>query len=362
VLSKKTYISIINLKLKWNMMYIQKQGVMILKKIVVSGERFFMKFRETLKYFEERAKEARAEIIPVEHNDEGLFQNNVKDASAIVVIDRKITASTIRLLTNCELLLALSVGYDCIEVDAATARGIPVSNLPSYCTDEVANHALTLLVSVSRKIHLLISETKKGNWDYNPAKPIYNFMGKNLGIVGFGRIGRALAPKASGLGMRIMAYDPYLSDDIFRLCGVRRVYELHELMRESDYISIHAPLTPETHHMINEETLELMKKTAVLVNTARGKIIDESALYDSLEEGDLSGAGLDVLGTEPMDPGIKLLNLQNIIITPHIAWYSEESFARSMAHAMDEVVSVLKGNRPRYIVNPAILSKKNTFV
>jgi len=260
-------------------------------------------------------------------------------------------------LTDCRLILALSVGYDCVDVKAATSKGIPVCNVPAYCTDDVAGHALTLILAVARKIHLLLPSTKKGNWDYNMAKPIYNFKEKVLGIVGLGKIGRALVPKAMGLGMKVWAYDPYLADDIFNLMGVKRCYELKELLKESDYISIHAPLTPETHHMIDEHAFSIMKPSCVLVNTARGRIIDERALFQALSRGKISGAGVDVLQKEPPGEGYTLFSLPNIIITPHIAWYSEESFQRSMEQAMDEVVRVLRGERPRGVVNPQIFGK-----
>ncbi len=329
-----------------------------LKRIVVSGERFFMKWNN-VKYFEKRAGEAGAEIVPVRDKSEDEFRRAVKDASAIIVIDRMINDSTIAILENCELILALSVGYDCIDIDAATKRGIPVSNVPAYCTDDVANHTMTLLFAVCRKIKLLVSETGKANWDYNIAKPIYSFRDKTLGVIGLGRIGRALVPKAKGFGIRVQAYDPYVDDDIFQLLDVKRRYELNDLLRESDYISIHAPLTPETHHLIDKTAFELMKKSAVLINTARGRIVDEKALYNALKKHIISGAGIDVLSKEPPLKDDGLLKLDNTIVTPHIAWYSEESIERAKVQGMDEVVAVLGGKRPRYIVNPEIFGCLN---
>jgi len=328
------------------------------KKIVVSGVRFFMKYDNYMSYFNERAKEADAKIFSVRSGDESEFQNNVKDASAIVVIARKIFAATIERLERCKLILALSVGYDCVDVEAATKRGIPVSNVPAYCTDDVANHTMTLLLSVTRKIPLLIDETLQGEWDYNPAKPIYNYNEKLIGIIGLGKIGRALVPKAKGFGMRIAAYDPYISDDIFELIGVKRIYELDDLLQTADYVSIHAPLTPETYHLFDERAFDHMKDTSYLINTARGQIINEEALYTALKTEKIAGAGIDVLEKEPIEKENPLLNLHNIIITPHIAWYSEESFQNSMIQGMDEVTRVLNGFRPRFVVNPQILGRK----
>ena len=316
-----------------------------------------MKFENHLDYFQRRADEAGARIVPVKTESDDQFQNSVEDASAIVVIAREISSETIRKLQCCEIILALSVGYDCIDIDAATEKKIPVCNVPAYCTEDVANHAMALLLALSRKIPLLMRETGEGRWDYNPAKPLFNYRGRLLGIIGFGKIGRALLPKAKGFGMRIAAYDPYLSDDIFQLLGVQRVYDLGDLLAEADYLSIHAPLTAETYHLIDKEAFGKMKKTSFLINTARGSIVDGNALYRALKNGLIAGAGIDVIEKEPLEKDNPLPHLQNIILTPHIAWYSEESFENSMAQGMDEIIRVLSGHRPRFIVNPQIFWK-----
>jgi len=313
-----------------------------------------------LDYFERRAEEANAEIVPVRSSDDEGFRSAVRDASAIIVIARKIPPEVIEGLSRCELILALSVGYDCVDLPAATEKRIPVSNVPAYCTDDVANHAMTLLTAVARKIPSLISETRAARWDYNIAKPLYTFRGKTLGIVGLGKIGRALIRKAKGFGMEVEAYDPYVDDDIFALLEVKRRYELEDLLKRADYISIHAPLTAETDRLIDGSAFALMKKSAVLVNTARGEIVDEKALCQALEDRRIAGAGIDVLSTEPPRRGNKLLELENLVVTPHIAWYSEESLARVKVQGMDEVVGVLNGRRPRYIVNPEIFGFFNT--
>ncbi len=330
---------------------------MQMKKIVFSGYRVFLKFKN-MEYFIQRAEEAGMSVVGVRsENDEDLI-NEVRDASAVVVIARKLSSEIIDAMESCKLILTLSVGYDCVDVRAATARGIPVCNTPAYCTDEVANHSMTLLVSVARKLQLIIPRTRTADWEYNYTRPIFNFRERKLGIIGLGRIGRAVVQKAKGFGMYVMAYDPYLDDDIFRLTGVERKYELVSLLSEADYVSIHAPLTPETRHMLDAKALSLMKEHAVVVNTARGSIIDEKALVKALEEGRIGGAGLDVLEKEPPSADNPLLSMESVIITPHIAWYSEESFERDMVQGMDEVLRVLSGHRPRYIVNPEIFWKK----
>jgi D-3-phosphoglycerate dehydrogenase len=313
-----------------------------------------------LEYFEKRAREANAQVVPVHSNSEDEFRAAVRDASAIVVIARTISRETIEGLERCEIILALSVGHDCVDNAAATKKMIPVSNVPAYCTDDVASHAMTLLTAAARKIPILIAETKAARWDYNIARPVYTFRGKVLGIIGLGKIGRTLVSKAKGFAMEVAAYDPYVDDDIFRLLEVKRRYELSELLEEADYISIHAPLTSETYHLIDESALALMKQSAVLINTSRGNIIDEKALYQALSNNGIASAGIDVMSKEPPQEGGELLSLENLIVTPHVAWYSEESLERVKVQGMDEVVGVLNGKRPRYIVNPEIFGYSNT--
>ena len=326
-------------------------------KIVVTSRRFFMKFPD-LDYFYKRAEEMGASLVPVYSEDDDELIKHIRDASVVVVIGREIHSRIIDNMKNGKLILAMQVGYDCVDIPKATEKGIAVCNIPVYCTDEVANHALTLLVSVARKIKLLISETEEGRWDYNIAKPILNFKDKNLGIIGLGRIGRTLVPKAKGLGLKVLAYDPYIHDDIFEILEVKRCYDLEDLLENSDYISIHAPLTPETNRMIDEEAIAKMKRGGVIINTARSRIVDYRAMYRAVSEGKLAGAGIDVMDVEPPDPKDPLLNHKNIIVTPHIAWYSEESLNNLMQYSMDEISRVLSGKRPRWILNPEVLYKK----
>jgi D-3-phosphoglycerate dehydrogenase len=328
-----------------------------MKKIVFTGRRLFMKFG-TLEYFSECARKHDLQVIAVHGEDREELKLAVRDAAAVVDIARPIGADIIDAMEQCELILTLSVGYDCVDIKRATERGIPLCNTPAYCTDEVANHAMTLILAVSRRIGMILSHTRTADWEYKYAKPIFNFRDKNFGIIGLGRIGRAIVPKARGFGMHIMAYDPYVDDDIFGLLGVERKYELEDVLREADYISLHTPLTPETRNMINEVTIGFMKRRALVVNTARGHIIDEDVLYRAVKAGRIAGAGLDVLQQEPPKPENPLVTLENCIVTPHIAWYSEESLIRDMEQGMDEVVRVLKGHRPLFVVNPEIFGMR----
>jgi D-3-phosphoglycerate dehydrogenase len=296
-------------------------------------------------------------VQDVRSEDDADLAAEVRDASALVVIARSIHSGIIDAMESCRLIQTLSVGYDCVDVAHATSRGIPVSNTPAYCTDEVANHAMTLILSTARKLRQIIPRTGQGVWEYAYTKPVFNFSGRTLGVIGLGKIGRRIVPKAAGFGMRVAAYDPYVDDDVFALMGVERAYELDDLLQQADYLTVHAPLTPETRHMLDERAFGLMKEHAVVVNTARGSIIDQKALVAALQSGRIGGAGIDVLETEPPEPDNPLLNMEQVIVTPHISWYSEESFNRDMEQGMDEVIRVLKGQRPRYIVNPEIFGK-----
>lgn len=322
-----------------------------MKQVLFAGERLFMKFG-SLDYFRRRLEDAGYGLI----SGEGMSSEEMAGtgASAIVVIAAPVTAPLLRSLQSCEFVMTLSVGYDCVDVGAATEIGIPVSNCPSYCSDDVANHAVALLLSVSRKLHLTASRVRQGNWGYDYAKPIHRYSGRQLGIIGFGKIGRSMVEKAMGLGFETVAYDPYVADDIFERFGVRRSYELDELLEKSDYISIHAPLTEETRHLLDRAAFARMKPDSVVVNTARGPIIDQQALVEALDGNAIGGAGIDVLETEPPMPDEPLLKCEKALVTPHIAWYSEESFEANKILGMDELIRVLDGGRPRYVVNPSI--------
>jgi len=328
-----------------------------MEKVVFTGHRLFMKF-PNLEYFEKRLKDIGCELVSVNDEGDDVLKAQVKDAVAVVLIARTLDAGIIGALERCKVILTLSVGYDCVDVGAATAKLIPVCNTPAYCTDEVANHAITLLLALARKIHLILPRSKDAVWDYKYTKPIFNFKDKTLGIIGLGRVGRALVPKAKGFGMKVCAYDPYVEDDIYALLEVERKYELDELLGDSDYISIHTPLTPETFHLIDAAALGKMRKHAVIVNTARGPIIDEGALFEALDKGSIGAAGIDVLESEPPAADNPLLSKDNALVSPHVAWYSEESFEADMIDGMDELERVLRGQRPRFIVNPEIFGLK----
>jgi D-3-phosphoglycerate dehydrogenase len=327
------------------------------KKIVTAGDRVYLKFFD-LAFFHEKAAEAQATLAPFKEFDEQKFKAVIADADALVVIDRPLNREHIAAMGKCRIILALEVGYDFIDIQAATEKGIIVSNVPIYATEQVAVHALSLILACQRQLKTLMAETTAGGWNYNVCKPLWELPGKKLGIVGLGRIGRSLVRKVQGLDMQLIAYDPYLSDDLFALLNVRRCYDLEDLLAEADIVSLHVPLTPETFHMFGEEQLSKMKAHSILVNTCRGKVIDETALLKALNEKTIAAAGLDVLEKEPPAADNPLLNCDSLIVTPHAAWYSEQSLERLKTMGMDEVVRVLNGKRPHFVVNPQVFFRR----
>lgn len=327
------------------------------KRIVLLGNRLFMKF-PSLAYFQRRADEIPATVVSTDGMDEAETRQAVRGASALVLIGHPVPRDLINEAQELEFIMTLSVGFDVVDVAAATERKIPVSNCPLYCSEEVAQHAITLALTVGRKIHELIPHVRDGGWDYKQARPVHSLTNRRFAILGLGRIGRQSARIARGLGMRVLAYDPYLDDDIFRHLEVERCYELADLLSQADYLTVHTPLTDETWHLLDRDSLALLPAHAVVVNTARGGIIDREALEEALSSGAIGGAGVDVLESEPPTGHERLLSLPNAVVTPHIAWYSEESHEHNMTLGMDELVRVLTGYRPRYVVNPQIFSRR----
>jgi len=277
-----------------------------------------------------------------------------KDADGIINQYAPITRRAIESLKRCRVIARYGVGVDNVNVEAATECGIIVANVPDYCVDEVSTHAMALILACARGIALLDSKIKEKRWDFTLAKPLFRTRGKTLGLFGLGKIGRAVAQKAAGFGFRIIAYDPYVS----RVDAGVELVEFSRLLSDSDFISIHAPLTNETRHSFGENELKTMRKTAYLINTARGPIIDEKVLCEALKERWIAGAALDVMEREPPDWKNSLLKLDNLIITPHISFYSEESYVELKTKTAEAVLSVLKGGLPRAFVNPQAVRGK----
>lgn len=269
-------------------------------------------------------------------------------ADAVMVRETPIPADAIQAMTRCKVIVRYGVGVDNIDLDAARRRRIFVANVPGYGSDSVADHTLALMMAVARRIVQRDREMRHEVWGVGTREPMYSFQGRTLGLIGYGRIGLAFHRKTAGLGFgRTLVYDPYLASppDGTELVGLER------LCREADVISLHTPRTKENYHLIGAAQLALMKRTAILVNTARGGLIDEQALAAALAEGRIFGAGIDVFESEPPDPGHPLFRLENAILTDHTAWYSEESLHDLQKKAAQEVARVFSGAHPNSWVN-----------
>ena len=274
----------------------------------------------------------------------------VKQADALMVTLQRVPAELIATMERCRIISRVGTGLDTIDVDAATQRGIWVTNVPDYAIDEVSTHAIALLLAHARGLPRLLESTRKGEWDHKVVAPIRRLQGQTLGLLGFGRIGRAVAMKAHGLGLEVIVHDPYVASQTLELAGAQ-VVDQETLLRTSDFISLHVPLTEATRHVINARALSLMRPTVFLINTARGGLIDEEALLQAVRAGQIAGAALDVLSVEPPPPEHPLLHDERVSITPHSAWYSEESMRDMRMRGAEEVVRVLRREKPRCPVN-----------
>jgi D-3-phosphoglycerate dehydrogenase len=280
----------------------------------------------------------------------------VRDADAIINAGGRFPASTIDALQKARVIVQGSVGYDPIDLDAATAKGIMVANLFDYCIEEVAVHAMTLALALARRLQFQEKVVHEGLWGRDRRAmmerigPVERVSEQTFGIVGFGNIGKLVARRASGFGWRMLAADPFVKPEAAAEHGVELV-PLDQLLRESDYVTLHVFLNAQTRHMIGAPQLALMKKSAYLINTCRGPIVDEPALIAALQEGRLAGAGLDVFEQEPIDPNNPLLTMENVIVTPHTAVYSRKAIELNRTQPFDEVARVLGGQYPRGLVN-----------
>jgi D-3-phosphoglycerate dehydrogenase / 2-oxoglutarate reductase len=261
------------------------------------------------------------------------------------------TARVIESLQRCKVISRYGVGVDNVDIEAATRKRIWVARVPDYSIEEVSDQALALLLGCIRKIAYKDRKVREGKWNLHKDQPAHRIAGKTLGLVGFGAIARCLRRKVTGLGLsQVLVYDPYVPAEAIEKAGCASV-QLSKLLAESDYISVHVPVTPQTKGLIGEREIAAMKTDAILVNTSRGPVIDESALGRALADHRLAGAGLDVFEKEPLPPGSILRTLDTVILSDHTGWYSEESVVELKTKAARNVASVLRGGAPVYPVN-----------
>ena len=289
------------------------------------------------------------ELKDYQYRDAAHVKEITADCDVLVTQYADINREVIENLAHCRMIIRYAIGVDNIDLAAASERGIPVVNVPDYGIDEVSTYAVTLLLCAARKIPQTIDMIRRAEWNYAITKPMYRTAGKTVGLIGFGRIPRAVAKKLSGFDMQILAYDPFVSEESAKELGVKLV-SFEELVCQSDYISVHCPLTAQTHHIVNEDVLRAMKKTAFLINTSRGATVDTEALYRACRD-EIAGAAIDVTEQEPLPAGSPLRTLNNLIITPHIAWYTEEAIATLKEKLAQEIIRVYEGGQPVNIVN-----------
>ena len=272
-----------------------------------------------------------------------------RDADAILVTYAKLPGELLRQLTRCKAIGRFGLGVDNIDVKVAAELGIVVTYVPDYCMQEVSDHVMALLLALARKVPLSNKLVQSGRWEMPAVVPLRRLAGQVLGLLGFGNIPRALAPKAAAFGLEIIAHDPYVAPEVFAACGVEAV-SFESLLTRADYISVHAPLTPATRGLLGAAAFAQMKRGTMIVNTARGPLIDEAALIAALDSGALSGAALDVVASEPLPKDSPLLGRDNLILTPHTAFYSVEALEELQTKCAADVARVLSGEPPIYPV------------
>ncbi len=300
-----------------------------------------------------------AELIAAPNGDEDTLVSMSRDVDGILTCFAKVTENVVRAAERCIVIGRYGVGVDNIAVDTATELGIAVTYVPDYCVDEVSDHTMALLLAWNRRVVTLDRSVRTTGWGSVPlTMRMMRLRGKTLGIVGYGRIGQAVAAKAGAFGFRVLAHSPSIDAAAAQRQGVRPV-DLPTLLRESDFVTLHAPMTPDTEGLIGRAELDLMKPDAFLLNCARGALIDEDALYDALTSGGIAGAGVDVLVDLAPPPDDRFFQLDNLLVTPHTAFFSQEATLELERRAAGEVASVLRGEMPDNLVNPAVLSHHN---
>jgi len=305
-----------------------------------------------------------AEVIGLQtKNEEGLFVA-ARDCAAMINQYARVGSRTIEKMEQCEVIARYGVGVDIVDVEAATQKGIMVTNVRDYCIEEVADHAIAMWLTLARKIPEYNRATHEGIWQWQSGKPIYRTRGRTMGVVSLGKIGQAISSRAKAFGVTVIAYDPFLPADVAAKLNIELVSK-SDLLARSDYLLMQAPMTPDTHHFLSDEEFKAMKHGAIVVNTGRGPTIDNTALYRALTEGHIYAAGLDDPEEEPAKRSQwspddnPLFSLPNVLVTPHAAYYSEESIFAARETAASEVARVLTKQEPKFPVNNVTLATTN---
>ncbi|TCS58981.1 D-3-phosphoglycerate dehydrogenase [Primorskyibacter sedentarius] len=305
-------------------------------------------------------EDAGAEVVALQAKSEAELFEEAKDCAAIMNQYARVGAETIARMERCKVIARYGVGVDIVDVEAATNKGILVTNVRNYCTEEVADHAIALWMTLARKLPEYDRATHKGIWQWQSGKPVHRLRGRTMGIVSLGKIGQAIAHRAQAFGTKVIAFDPFLPAEAAKSFNVELVSKA-DLLARSDYILMQAPMTKDTRHFLSDAEFDAMKPGAILVNTGRGPTVDNKALYRALTEGHLAAAGLDDPEEEPAkrsswNPSDNpIFTLPNVLITPHAAYYSEESIRAARIGAATQVAKVLTGQTPDFPVNAAAL-------
>ncbi len=305
---------------------------------------------------EKKTLGALADLVPLQTKKPEEFVAEAADCDALLnTYAGPITAEVMAKMPKCKIIARYGIGVDTIDLEAATKAGIIVTNNPSYCIEEVAEHTMALLLSAARKIAFYDRQVRAGKWAVPPGKPMYRLSGSTLGLVGFGHIARQVAVRAAAFGMKVVYADPFVKEGQFKEPGKKM--ELDAMLAAADFVSLHPPLTPETRKMINDQAFGRMKPNAVLINCARGPVVDTDALVRALDAKKIAGCALDTTDPEPLPDPHPLRGRENVIINPHAAWYSEQAMVGLQAGAPGEVRRVLSGEWPINVVNKAVKGK-----
>jgi D-3-phosphoglycerate dehydrogenase len=299
-----------------------------------------------------------AELILAQVKEEEDLIRACKDADGLINQYALLTRRVFEHLPNCKVVSRYGVGVDSVDLKAATDLGIIVANVPDYCIDEVSNQAIAMILTLIRKTAFFDQKVKSNQWDFHLGIPIYRIHGKTLGLIGCGKIGLEVAKKISAFGVKVIAFDPYLQ----RAGEGVELTDFDTVLKKSDFISIHCPLNETTRHLIGDQAFKKMEKKPILINTSRGPIIDENALIQALVKGQISGAGLDVLEKEPPHPQSPLLRMENVILSPHVSFYSVESISELKRRTAENVSAVLLGKWPKSVVNREVMGKTRAAI